>query len=377
VILWESTRGEPIAARIAVAGDFLPAGNLALPPGGWRDAARGLAAHFDDVAISFVNLECSLDAASLPARRPLGLGQTVSAPAQSLEYLQVIRCRVVGFANNHSFDFRREGIERTRGAVARHDMIPIGAGRTLHSAPDVSVWHGPGDIRVGFWAAAIASRDLATRASPGVEPATLARASQAIQQLKSHGAQVSIALLHCGCLRTNRLDPSDAAHMDEISKIGFSVCAASHSHRISGARMISAPEASPAFCMYGLGSIVSGYVASSLEREGLVVVVGLTSQGNLARIEVRPVLLDDSGFGRVPLPAVGTAILERFRSLSKEIEDGSSARYFYDDMAQGLVRIYLRDVRAALRQSGIRGVARKAGRVRMRHVKRLVRALIA
>jgi hypothetical protein len=376
MILWESSRGEPIAARVAIAGDFLPAGNLALPSGGWRDAARGLAAHFDDVAATFLNLECSLDSANLPARSPMGLGQTVSAPAKSLEYLQAVRCGIVGFANNHSFDFRREGVERTRDALTRQGMIPLGAGHTLRSAPDVFVWHGPGDIRVGFWAAAIASRDLATRAAQGVEPATSARARQAIQILRPRGAQISIALLHCGCLRTNRLDPADAARMNEIAQSGFTIVAAAHSHRIGGARVNPAADATPAFCMHGLGSVVSGYVANPLEREGLIVVVAITSQGSLARVEVRPVLLDESGFGQVPDPAMSATILERFCHLSDEIEDGSSARHFYSDMSQGLVRIYLRDVRTALRQSGIRGIARKAGRMRMRHVKRLVRALI-
>jgi hypothetical protein len=232
------------------------------------------------------------------------------------------------------------------------------------------------NIRVGFWAAAIASRDLATRTLSGVEPATPARAREAIHILRSRGAQTSIALLHAGCIRSNRLDPADAGSMDEISKSGFQVVAASHSHRIAGTRVITSPSASPAFCMYGLGSIVSGYIADPLEREGLIVVVSITSQGSLARVEVRPVLLDDSGFGQVPDPTMSATILERFHSLSKEIEDGFSARRFYNDMSQGLVRIYLRDVRAALRQSGIRGVARKAGRMRMRHVKRLVRTLI-
>jgi hypothetical protein len=377
MILWQSATGEPITARIAIAGDFLPAGNLALPPGGWRDAARGLAPHFDDIATSFVNLECSADTANLPARPPIGLGQTVSASAQSLEYLQAIRCGAVGFANNHSFDFRYEGVVRTRAAVTRKGMIPIGAGHTLCSSPDVFVWQGPGNICVGFWAAAIASRDLATPTSTGVEPATIARATEALDLLKSRGAHVSIALLHAGCLRTNRPDPAEADLMHAIAKSGFRVVAASHSHRISGARILNSSNVGDSFCFYGLGSIASGYVASPLEREGLVVVISLSSHGALTRVEVRPVLLAGSGFGQVPDLAMSATILERFHRLSDEIANRSSARLFYSEMSQGLLRVYLRDVRAALRQTGIRGVARKAGRIRMRHLKRLAWALIS
>jgi hypothetical protein len=124
-----------------------------------------------------------------------------------------------------------------------------------------------------------------------------------------------------------------------------------------------------------LGSIASGYVASDLDREGLIVVAGLTSRGDLARVELRPVLLRASGFGEIPPPRATKAILSRFRSLSDEIADGSSARLFYRDMSDGLVHLYLRDVRAAFRQSGIRGLARKARRMRLRHVKRLMKAI--
>jgi hypothetical protein len=376
MILWESANAGPIAARLAVTGDYLPAGDLALPWGGWGAAARGLAPHFDDIAMSFVNLESALDADDLPARPPAGLGQTVSAPSASLEYLRAIRCGVVGSANNHSFDFRAAGAERSRAAIVRSGMIPLGIRRTLCVDPDVSVWQGPGDIKVGFWASAVASRDLATRTTPGVEPATFARATEAIRSLRSHGARFFVALLHAGCLRSNRVDPAESDLMDAIAGCGFDIVAASHSHRISGARILAPRGSAPAFCFYGLGSIASGYVASALEREGLIVVAGLTSRGDLARVELRPVFLGASGFGEVPAAQTSDAILARFRSLSGEIADGSSPRLFYRDMSQGLMHLYLRDMRAALRQSGLRGVARKAGRVRLRHVKRLVRAVV-
>jgi hypothetical protein len=149
--------------------------------------------------------------------------------------------------------------------------------------------------------------------------------------------------------------------------------ACSHSHRISGYRSVVTPEGIPSFCFYGLGSLVSGYVASPLEREGLIVVAGLNIRGHLARIEVRPVLLGASGFGQIPDAEMSSTILERFRQLSGEIADGSFERLFYDDISQHLVQFYLRDARTAFRQSGVRGLALKAGRIRMRHVRRLVR----
>lgn len=375
-ILWDSGRSEPIAARIAIAGDFLPAGALVLPSGGWCEAARGLAAHFEDVDTSFVNLECALDVEKLPARPLAGLGQIVAAPSESLDYLAAIRSSVVSIANNHSYDFGTAGVERTRRALAERGITPLGAGQTLGSAPDVFIWQGPGNVRIGFWAAARASLDLATRSRAGVEPATLARAAQAQGALESAGAKFSIALLHAGCLRTNRPDPADERLMDEITKCGFGIVAASHSHRISGAKLFATERGAPSFCFYGLGSIASGYIASPLEREGLIVVPAFHSDGSLARVEARPVLLGETGFGQVPSPEESRIILGRFRSLSKEIADGSAKRLFYADLSRGLVRLHLRDASAAFRASGFRGLIRKAGRLRVRHVRRIVHGLM-
>jgi hypothetical protein len=140
--------------------------------------------------------------------------------------------------------------------------------------------------------------------------------------------------------------------------------------------MFALTREQPNFSFYGLGSLVSGYVSCAAEKEGLIVVAGLSASGTLVQLEVRPVWLDASGFGSVPGAAAKQEILERFRTLSKEIDDGSYERLFYHDVSQGLARLYLRDARAVFRAAGIRGLAKKARRVRVRHVKRLVHKVI-
>lgn len=376
LILWESAPAEPTAARIAITGDFLPTGKLEFPAqASWREMARVLASQFDDVSASFINFECALDSGELRPRLLTGLGEIVTAASASLDYLHAIRAcaHVVGIANNHAYDFGSPGVERTRSAIARSGMIPMGAGRALQDAPEVSIWQGPAEIRVGFWAAAKATHDSATRKSPGVEPATIARATEAIHALNNQGARFCVALVHAGCLRTNRPAPEDAALLDSLAQSGFDIVAASHSHRISGAQRIESAHSGPRFCFYGLGSVVSGYIASPLEREGLIVVAGLSLRGDLVRLEVRPVHIAETGFGEVPSPECSEKVLNRFQTLSAEIVDGSFEQLFYEDMSPGLFQLYARDARAAFRQSGIRGLARKASRIRIRHVRRLVR----
>ncbi len=376
-VLWKCEDNEPIAARVAVAGDFLPAGKLELPqPDAWDEAARALAPEFENVATTFLNLECAIDTGGLRARQLTGLGQIVSARPAALDYLQAIRSVAVGFANNHSYDFGPAGVERTRQALSQRNLALIGAGRSTTGPPEVFVWQGPGGTRVGFWAAAKASHDLARGEAAGVEPATLRRTKRALELMKSQGVRLSIALLHAGVLRANRPDPADVKLMDSMAAAGFDLVAAAHSHRISGSRILSVGRSSPAFCFYGLGSIVSGYIAAPIEREGLVVVAGFKSCGDLASLEVRPVSLAASGFGEAPSAEIRQIILDRFRLLSAEIADGSSKRLFYREISQSLVKLYLRDVRAAFRESGVLGLARKTGRIRMRHLRRLAHGFL-
>lgn len=375
-VLWQSERPAPILARVAVAGDFLPDGSLSLPSGGWGEAARTVAPIFEDVDVSFLNLECPLDTAGLPTRAVGGIGEIVSAESSSLDYLESIRSEAVGIANNHAYDFGAAGVQRTRSALTARKFVPLGAGGTLRNAPETFLWRGPNDVRIGFWAAACASRDLATRRAAGVEPATISRARLAVKSLKSRGATYNIALLHCGCIRASRPDPGDTALMGRIAFCGFDLVGASHSHRISGARRIHANSSAPAFCFYGLGSIASGYLASPLEREGLVVVAAFHSDASLASVEIRPVRLADSGFAELPSSQAGCCILDRFFGLSAEISDGTSARRFYEEVSSGVVPLYVRDLRAAFRQSGLRGLARKAGRIRPRHLRRLLHGVI-
>ena len=54
LILWASTAREPIVARVAICGDFLPAGKLVMGcDESWSDKARGLQEYFADAATTF------------------------------------------------------------------------------------------------------------------------------------------------------------------------------------------------------------------------------------------------------------------------------------------------------------------------------------
>ena len=267
---------------------------------------------------------------------------------------------------------------RTRAALVEAGFVPLGAGQTLSESPQVSIWCGPGDLRAGFWAAARAARELATRRTEGVEPAVVERAEAALEAMKKRGVNFSVALIHAGCIRSSRPAPEDVDLVRSVAKCGFNLVACSHSHRIAGFEAIPRPTSeSPALCFYGLGSVASGYIASEAEREGLITVAGFDSAGRLAEVSVRPVFLPQSGVGEAPSAEKADEILGRFKMLSAEISNGSYKKEFYREVSRGLLNLYWRDLRAAIQQSGVRGLARKAARVRLCHVKRLMHRVFA
>jgi poly-gamma-glutamate capsule biosynthesis protein CapA/YwtB (metallophosphatase superfamily) len=370
-MLWEKTDGKPVMYRIAVGGDYLP-GNGLTPVGGrgWRDMARGISPHFRDAAASVVNLEGPVGVPD--GGRPGAL----CAPPEALEYLEELGVGVVGIANNHIYDYGQEWVKKTMTAIARRGLVPLGSGRTLAEVPEVHVWRSPGRASVGFWAAANVNPVPSGLAAAGTEPATVEQATRAARELQAAGARFNVALLHTGLEQTNRPDPSDVALMEAISAAGFRLVAACHSHRISGAAVLhNGKKGEPSFCFYGLGSIASGVVYSPLEKEGLVAVVGLDEDGNAVRVEVRPVLLDEAGWGTVPHDE--TPVMNRFRSLSAELADGTYKKLFYQDVSPRLFQRHYADAVRAFRDAGIRGVMQKFSRLRVKHLLRAVHKVVS
>lgn len=374
--VWESREAQAPAATIALVGDFLPAFGLAVPTGQtWSSMGEALSPYFNDVALTFINLECPVNADDLPPQPKAGTGANLRGPAEALDYLTEIHAQVVGIANNHMVDYGSQGVTRTRQALTQQRMIPLGSGQTLSDAPEIHIWQGPDDIRVGFWAAAKVTNQPATQSRDGTEPATLARARQALGLLRQQGATVTIALLHAGHEHTNYPEPDDVAYMSALASEGFDVVAACHSHRVSGYQAIQHEDGSTAFCFYGLGQLSSGCMYSPLEQEGLVARIGLNQAGQLARVEVVPIHLSGVGWGAIPSPEKAEAILQRCTTVTADIADGSYREKFYADISDGLLTHQLKDFTVAFGQGGFAGVFSKLGRLRLKHLRRLWHAL--
>jgi poly-gamma-glutamate capsule biosynthesis protein CapA/YwtB (metallophosphatase superfamily) len=370
MILWEKKNAQ-VHFRVALTGDYLPSAGFGVTAKcDWKCQAAKLAPYFENIDLAIANLECPVDVEGCAARPKIGLGENFSTPSESLEYLSGLRVKLVGIANNHIYDYGAEGLRHTRGAIERWGFSAIGSGRSLSELPEVFAAETPFGTRIGFWAAARNLPELATRKRAGVEPATTRRARAAIAELQRQKTSLNIAFLHAGIEHTNRPDPDDVEFMGELIAFGFDVVAASHSHRIAGYRMATGKDGRPGFCFYGLGSLSSGIKYSTLEQEGLMVVLGLDMLGEIARLEVKPLLLSGEGWGMIPDWATAKKVLDRFMMLSLEIADGVYSQRFYEDTGKDLVRRQLRNLRAAYDRGGLLGLLQILSRVRMRHLNR-------
>lgn len=375
MILWKKPANK-VVTKIAIAGDFLPSCDLKMPDGcGWHDMADLVAPHFEDVNVGIANLECPLGAANLSPKTKPGLGAHFTGPVPALDYLSALKVRVVGLANNHICDYNDKGAARTMFAIAEKNMAAIGVGKTLAESPLTAVWSGPDGARVGFWAAAQGLSELASK-TPGVEPATLERGALALEELTERGARVNVALLHLGLERTNLPDPEDVSLMRSLCKSGFDVVAAAHSHRISGWELVDRGGRPNGFCFYGLGSLSSSVLYSPLEREGLVAVIGLDEGGEIGSVEARPVHLTEAGWGTAPTGHEAEKIERRFMEISQAIHCGSFRNRFYQEISRGFFRRQFKDFKAAIRIGGLRGAIQKIGRLRKRHIKRIIQSAL-
>jgi hypothetical protein len=372
MLLWNDP-SSAVVARFGIAGDFLPASGLKpIDTQTWSEMAAPLVEAFGELDFALVNLESPVDVGSLLPRMKPSLGDSFNAPKEALDYLRALKCKVVSLANNHIYDYDSSGAAITEAALKAAGIISLGISQNLEEPPSVHLLTLGDTTRVGIWCAALALRECATKRSAGVEPATIERAKAALSTLKSQGATSCVAFLHAGAEGTNRPDPSAVKLMDSLAHQGFDLIAACHSHRTSGFADI-ARESSPypAFCFYGLGSLSSGVIYSDLEREGLLALIGLNSEGRIVSVEAKPIYLAGPGWGTIPTREQAESILASFLAVSREILDGSYEHSFYSDAGRHFLQAQWRDLSLAFNRAGLRGVLSKVARLRMGHLRTL------
>jgi poly-gamma-glutamate synthesis protein (capsule biosynthesis protein) len=148
--LWLAATPEPPSVTIAAMGDVLVA--RAVPQ---RLAAHGAAWFWEPIKeelsaadLRFCNLECPVTTVGQPVPKPFCFR---AAPDDARAVLSAGGLDLVSLANNHTWDYRRPGLQATLDHVASFGLLGLGAGRGRSGAVAARrvVRHG---LRIAFLA---------------------------------------------------------------------------------------------------------------------------------------------------------------------------------------------------------------------------------
>jgi poly-gamma-glutamate synthesis protein (capsule biosynthesis protein) len=216
----------PAVVRIIVASDWAPI--RAFEPLVNRDPA---AAYGDLLAVlrradlRIVNCECALST----ARRPVWKSGAVfkGRPGQAAA-LAAVPFEAACLANNHVFDYGRDGFEETLAVLARHGVRTVGAGLTFEEAT-APLTLAAGGSRVTIVNFGEGEDLTASTGGPGVCGWEIDRLAGSIRRAKKRGDFV-IAVGHAGLEYVPFPPPYVVAAFRALSDAGADCVVGHHPH---------------------------------------------------------------------------------------------------------------------------------------------------
>ena len=92
--------------------------------------------------LNMVNLECAITDAEVQINK---IGPALKAPKKTAEILREIGVQVCGIANNHVFDFGKQGAEDTLAALSEAGLMTVGYGENAEDAKRPLVFEKDGE----------------------------------------------------------------------------------------------------------------------------------------------------------------------------------------------------------------------------------------
>lgn len=144
-----------------------------------------------DADISFVNLECPLTTSFNPIFKS---GPTLKAHPETIQAIKDFS--VIGLANNHIYDYGKEGLQDTLDVCHRNNLKTVGAGLTLQEAQRVHVIENKG-VKIAILAVAEHEFNQSESGGAGSAPLDIIDIYHQITNIKQV-ADIVILTLHGG-----------------------------------------------------------------------------------------------------------------------------------------------------------------------------------
>jgi poly-gamma-glutamate capsule biosynthesis protein CapA/YwtB (metallophosphatase superfamily) len=264
-------------------------------PWSFWGTARPLLSDADAV---FANLECAITNVTEP-RLPDGKERQFRARPQAVEVLRAGNINCVSLANNHVFDFGREGLLDTLACLDAVGIKHAGAGRNLCEAMAPTIV-AAGGLRVAFTALTnMLPETAAGEDSAGVFYVDLDAPSQWEPALESaarladaQGPDLRVLSGHLGHAAVSEPSPQMIAFTEAALYHGFDIYHGHSAHVLQGVRALGGK-----LIMHDTGNFLGDYEADSvLHNDWSAVFQVEASKDGLQRLRISPVQLS---FARV------------------------------------------------------------------------------
>ena len=231
--------------------------------------------------LSLFNLEdpITLSRDGLLKHGPYGMGGP-----DTLNPVKTLGFDAVTFATNHTWDFKRKGLEDTIKYCSEAGLRVIGTGYTLDEARQIP-WFEAAGKRVAILNYARSEFSAANHTHGGANPLDIIQMTQDIQTARPEAAAV-IVVIHAGVDTCPYPSPEMVRLAQYLVEQGASAVLYHHARAVSGYETY---KGAPIF--YGLGNLLhyTERESSRAEHEGLG--VKLLLEGGRVAFELHPVRL--------------------------------------------------------------------------------------
>ena len=306
-------------ARIALLGDFLPAGSAdpVIATRGYEHLFDGVRPILAGVDAVILNLETPL---SLKGKRVQGKAYTFRGAPEAAAAMAGEKVRAVHLANNHILDFGTDALYDTMAYLDRAGIAHAGAGRNVAEAAAPAILAMGGiDVSLLSFSNTFPDTYWARRDRPGTFFGAPGPVSRAVNRAVTANGSPVIASFHWGAeLMTEPKDYQvDLAHLAVNS--GAALVVGHHPHV---PQPLEIYRGTP--ILYSLGNFAFGSY-SRRSVTGLMAIAEFDESGRCTFLEVYPLHTDNSKVAFSPRPVTGLEGQKIFDPLVKAIDPAEAS----------------------------------------------------
>lgn len=321
--------------KMVIGGDFIPTreNEERIARGDVEHTFGDVAEYFKNADFSFINVEGALTDRGVEIEKA---GPNLRGTPLAAQLLKKIGVNVCGFANNHSLDYGKVGLEDSIHAVTECGMDYVGAGKNVADARKPYYFEVNG-VKAALIAVAEHEFTIATDKRAGANPFDPYDTIEDIERAARDGRYV-IVIYHGGKEVYDMTSPQTRRRLRKMAEHGASFIFAQHTHCVC-----CHEEYRGAHICYGQGNtLFTGLMDHPMWKFGVLPIITV---GDRCAVEYIPFTVQD---GKIAVARGATAdeILKPFEERSRLLHDEA---YFMERWRA----FYLRDAENRMKRLGI------------------------